>query len=119
MTDPDPNLVNALAAIIRKVDGNHSLGAAALAEAILSDFSVIDVQIAAAMTEQRLPENYIDPSLSSRDQELLRIFYAASLSAEEVIRYLENDLKFVLWTDDLMDKFKKAMRSQQQENSNG
>ena len=32
------------------------------------------------MTEQRLPKNYIDPSLSSRDQELLRIFYAACLS---------------------------------------
>lgn len=32
------------------------------------------------MTEQRLPENYIDSNLSSRDQELLRIFNTASLS---------------------------------------
>lgn len=32
------------------------------------------------MTEQQLPENYVDPSLPSRDQELLRIFYTASLS---------------------------------------
>ena len=46
MTDPDPRLIDALAAIIRKVDGNRKLGAAALAEAILCDFFVIDVQIA-------------------------------------------------------------------------
>lgn len=52
MTEPDPTLIDALAAIIRKVDGNHSLGAAALAEAILSDFLVIDVQIAGAMRPQ-------------------------------------------------------------------
>ena len=53
MTEPDPNLIDALAQIIRKVDGNHSLGAAALAEAILSDFSVIDVQIVGAMRPQQ------------------------------------------------------------------
>lgn len=35
MTDPDPDLIDALAAIIRKVDGNHDLGAAALAEEII------------------------------------------------------------------------------------
>lgn len=35
---------------------------------------------------------------------------AADWQLEQVIRYLENDLKFVLWTDDFMDKFKKAMR---------
>ena len=51
MTEPDTILIDALAAIIRKVDGNHSLGAAALAEAILSDFLVIDIQIAGAMRE--------------------------------------------------------------------
>ena len=34
---------------------------------------------------------------------------------EQVIRYLENDLEFVLWSDDFMDKFKKAMRPQQQQ----
>ena len=49
MTEPDVDLILALAAIIRKVDGNNSLGAAALSEAILSDFYVIDVQIAGAM----------------------------------------------------------------------
>lgn len=37
---------------------------------------------------------------------------------EQVIRYLENDLKFVLWTDDFMDKFKKTMRPQQQQEDN-
>ena len=57
MIEPDSDLIDALAAIIRKVDGNHSLGAAALAEAILSDFSVIDVQIAGAMRPQRQQEN--------------------------------------------------------------
>lgn len=39
----------------------------------------------------------------------------ADWQLEQVIKYLENDLKFVLWTDDFMDKFKKAMRPQQQE----
>ena len=28
---------------------------------------------------------------------------------EKVIRYLENDLEFVLWSDSFMDKFKKAI----------
>ena len=37
----------------------------------------------------------------------------ADWQLEQVIRYLENDLKFVLWTDDFMDKFKKAMRPQE------
>jgi hypothetical protein len=32
---PTPAQINALAAVIRRVDGNHSLGAAALAEEIL------------------------------------------------------------------------------------
>ena len=32
---------------------------------------------------------------------------------EQVIRYLENDLEFVLWSDSFMDKFKKAMRPQE------
>ena len=41
---------------------------------------------------------------------------AADWQLEQVIRYLENDLKFVLWTDDFMDKFKKAMRPQQADN---
>ena len=57
MTNPDPDLIDALAAIIRKVDGNHSLGAAALAEAILSDFSVIDVQVVGAMRPQHQQKN--------------------------------------------------------------
>jgi len=35
MTEPDVDLILALAAIIREVDGNNSLGAAALAEEIL------------------------------------------------------------------------------------
>ena len=34
-TELDVNLILALAAIIRKVDGNHDLGAAALAEEII------------------------------------------------------------------------------------
>ena len=34
----------------------------------------------------------------------------ADWQLERVIRYLENDLEFVLWTDDFMDKFNKAMR---------
>ena len=48
MTEPDVNLILALAAIIREVDGNHSLGAASLAEAILKH-PLITVQIAGAM----------------------------------------------------------------------
>lgn len=56
MTNPGPDLIDALSQIIRKVDGNHSLGAAALAEAILSDFSVIDVQIVGAMRPQQQQE---------------------------------------------------------------
>ena len=34
---------------------------------------------------------------------------------EQVIEYLENDLEFVLWgwSEDFMDKFKKAMRPQE------
>ena len=52
MTEPDVDLIDALAAIIREVDGNHSLGACALAEAILSHYSVVDVQIAGAMHPQ-------------------------------------------------------------------
>lgn len=35
--EPDVDSILELAAIIRKVDGNNRLGAAALAEAILSD----------------------------------------------------------------------------------
>jgi len=50
MTEPDVNLVLALAAIIREVDGWHSLGAAALAEAILSHHLVTDVQIGSYYT---------------------------------------------------------------------
>ena len=46
MTEPDVDLILALAAIIREVDGNHSLGAASLAEAILGHHSLISVQIA-------------------------------------------------------------------------
>jgi len=52
MIEPDVNLVLALAAIIREVDGNHSLGAAALAEAILKH-PLITVQIAGAMRPQQ------------------------------------------------------------------
>jgi hypothetical protein len=48
MIEPDVNLILALAAIIREVDGNHSLGAASLAEAILKH-PLISVQIAGAM----------------------------------------------------------------------
>ena len=56
MTNPDPDLIDALAAIIRKVDGNHDLGATALAEAILSDFLVLDVRIVGAMRPQQQQE---------------------------------------------------------------
>jgi hypothetical protein len=48
MNEPDVNLILALAAIIREVDDWHSLGAAALAEAILKH-PLITVQIAGAM----------------------------------------------------------------------
>jgi hypothetical protein len=41
--EPDTDQVLRLAAIIRKVDGNNSLGAAALAEAILSHLAPIPV----------------------------------------------------------------------------
>jgi hypothetical protein len=49
MTDqlpPKEEQILRLAAIIREVDGNHSLGAGALAEAILSHHLVIGVLIA-------------------------------------------------------------------------
>lgn len=52
MTEPDVDLIDALAAIIREVDGNHSLGAAALAEAILDHYSIVEVQIAGSMRPQ-------------------------------------------------------------------
>ena len=45
MAEPDVNLIDALAAIIREVDGNHSLGASALSEAILRHHLVDDIQI--------------------------------------------------------------------------
>ena len=45
MTEPDVDLILTLAAIIREVDGNHSLGASALAEAILSHRAIVDIQI--------------------------------------------------------------------------
>ena len=45
MTDPDVILIDALAAIIRDVRGFNSLGAAALAEAILEHRSTIDIRI--------------------------------------------------------------------------
>ena len=45
MTEPDVNLIITLAAIIREVDGNHSLGASAFAEAILSHRLIVDIQI--------------------------------------------------------------------------
>ena len=51
MTEPNVDLILALADIIREVDGNHSLGAAALAEEILKHPS-ISVQIAEAMRPQ-------------------------------------------------------------------
>ena len=50
---PDVHLIDALAAIIREVDGNHSLGASALSEAILSHHLVIDVQIATCIRPQQ------------------------------------------------------------------
>ena len=56
MTEPDVDLIIALAAIIREVDGWHSLGAASLAEAILKHPS-ITVQIAGAMRPQQQKEN--------------------------------------------------------------
>lgn len=55
MTDklePDVDQILSLAAIIREVDGNHSLGASALAEAILSHHLVIDFRIASYYTTQ-------------------------------------------------------------------
>ena len=48
---------------------------------------------------------------SQTDEDCMRA--AADWQLEQVIKYLENDLKFVLWTDDFMDKFKKAMRPQE------
>ena len=38
---------------------------------------------------------------------------ATDWQLEQAIRYLENDLEFVLWSDSFMDKFKKAMRPQE------
>ena len=52
MTNYDIDLVDALAAIIREVDGNHSLGASALSEAILSHCLIVDVQVAGSMRPQ-------------------------------------------------------------------
>jgi len=40
MTEPNVNLVRALVAIIREVDGNHSRGVASLAETILTHPSI-------------------------------------------------------------------------------
>jgi len=34
----------------------------------------------------------------------------ADWQLEQVIKYLENDLEFVLWSDNFMNKFRKAMR---------
>ena len=45
MTDPDFDLIDNLADIIREVDGNHSLGASALAEAILSHHLIADIRL--------------------------------------------------------------------------
>jgi len=56
MTEPDVDLIIALAAIIREVDGWHSLGAAALAEAILKH-PLITVQIAGAMRPTTQEDN--------------------------------------------------------------
>jgi len=56
MTEPDVDLIIALAAIIREVDGWHSLGAASLAEAILKHPS-ITVQIAGAMRPTTQEDN--------------------------------------------------------------
>jgi len=52
MTEPDIDLIDGLAAIIREVDGNHSLGASALSEAILSHYLIVDVQIAGSTRPQ-------------------------------------------------------------------
>jgi hypothetical protein len=46
---------------------------------------------------------------------------AADWQLDQVIKYLEDDLPFVFWSNHFtvriyMDKFKKAMRPQQQEN---
>ena len=59
MIEPDVNLILALAAIIREVDGNHSLGAASLAEAILKH-PLISVQIAGAMRPNTTQEESDD-----------------------------------------------------------
>lgn len=45
MAEPDVELILTIAAIIREVDGNHSLGASALAEAILSHHLIVDIQL--------------------------------------------------------------------------
>ena len=42
---------------------------------------------------------------------------AADWQLEQVIKYLENDLEFVLWSDNFMNKFRKAMRPQKQEDN--
>jgi len=52
MAETDVDLIIALSQIIRKVDSNHSLGAAALAEAILSHHLVTDFRIAAHTTQE-------------------------------------------------------------------
>ena len=76
----------------------------------------------------KLYEEFVDSNFSHWDetdylvedgfittQNLMQI--GADWQLKRVIRYLENDLEFVLWSDSFMDKFKKAMRPQQQEDN--
>lgn len=76
----DTQHVLRLAAIIREVDGNHSKGAAALAELIL-DHSGFRAALADEPPEPippaALPEGYIDPEHSGDDRALLQTFYSA------------------------------------------
>jgi hypothetical protein len=60
---PDTEHINALAAIIREVDGAHSLGAAALAEAILAHPASQWGQVAPASAQPAaLAQPTVDPS---------------------------------------------------------
>ena len=69
-----------LAAIIREVDGNHSKGAAALAESILDHpgfRAALADEPAEPIPPAALPEGYIDPEHSEDDRALLQTFYSA------------------------------------------
>ena len=70
------------------------------------------------LTDEMLEQEQFRSYLLSKDVEELwhtrdDMRAAADWQLEQVIRYLENDLEFVLWSDHFMDNFKKAMRPQE------